>query len=101
MTESIPEDIMVQVEDEEEVEKAAEPDFEYGDEERLDLPQDMQRSLEQIRAEWQIFLQRVERLQVAHMNGGTKTDKKKAFARCKHAALCVRDSLRNFGRITL
>ena len=78
------------------------PENKRGDETQVkQLPDKIENALEQVRSEWKIFLQRLERLQAVHFNDSSKADKKKALSHAKHAAMCVRDALKEFGRVTV
>lgn len=64
------------------------------------MPAKIENVLEQVHAEWKIFLQRLERLQAMHFEDSSKVDQKKALSHAKHAAMCVRDALKEFGRVS-
>lgn len=64
-------------------------------------PQALMASIESIQQEWDIFQTRLATLFENIKNGAAKSVTKKSMSHAKHAAMCVRDALKEFGRTTL
>jgi len=64
------------------------------------FPGVIQEAVEQVTAEWDIFLQRLVTLRKAYSGNASKADKKKILSHAKQAAMCVRFALKEFGRVS-
>lgn len=64
-------------------------------------PTELMKALEGIQQEWDIFQTRVKVLFDNLQSDAAKVTKKKSLSHAKHAAMCVRDALKELGRVTL
>lgn len=67
----------------------------------VELPAELDASLLQLKDELDIFYTRLDGLKNAHLSKASDAVKKRSFSHAKHAALCVRDALKSFGRVKL
>jgi len=65
------------------------------------FPEELSLVLRQLNDETDIFTTRLASLQRAYSSQDSDAAKKRSLSHAKHAALCVRDALKNFGRIKL